>query len=329
MHLQSAHFWKPRVSRHRRARSASSTFRLCGVRQIGANARLPAVVLTSSVGEPHHNALGNVLAESSRCNMERLKTMKKAAALGALWLSCCADDGADSGKAANGRLDVADATLFAPDVAIADAGVSDATMDASSDPAAGVTYTSTLGVPVDARDVSLCELAKWCTGGAALYTVDSITGFTEVSDDGYPSGVTYVQLSKLEDLGAGAAPEHPLARMRGGPVLNSIEVWDVALSVGEADAILLVPPSPETKGYYGLHPLAVFRELEGGYTNGQLFSENKADLTVLRKAFHDAVGPDGCVRDTLVQRTPVPQPPTGDVQIIGPTVTLEGADSGL
>jgi hypothetical protein len=161
----------------------------------------------------------------------------------------------------------------------------------------GVRYARTLGIPATMRPVALCELVGMFKGGAGLYQVEALHGATELTAEGVPDAFTYVQLRLVTSWGNGA-PQAPIARIGGGPLPNGItKGWEVALTQGEIVGLLLEAPTKENGNYYHLHQLGVFREQDGGYTNGQLFTENKATRDRLGQLVSGLVGRQDCPFD--------------------------------
>lgn len=152
--------------------------------------------------------------------------------------------------------------------------------------------------------MGLCHLLKFHTAGAAAYRVTAITGYTEELLDfpGNFDGFTYVELELVADW-SGASPPNPVVRITGGPKTADItKLWPISLKVGETVGMLLDAPTAQSRGFLGIHPLAVFRQkADGGYSNGQLFTKQGAALDAIGHAVQNLVnlGADCATQDVL------------------------------
>jgi hypothetical protein len=148
-----------------------------------------------------------------------------------------------------------------------------------------------------------------------LYTVDALTSYVEA---GVP--YTYVELTLLEPWYK--AEQHPIARIPGGTLPDgSIQRWFVALKVGDPVGLLIAADNNRNnRGYYGLDATGVFnRRPDGGYSNGQLFTQRLVDSTELGNMVKGLAGGnlgDSCPYDE--------QPDTG-----GTTAPVDTDHDGL
>jgi len=129
------------------------------------------------------------------------------------------------------------------------------------------------------RPVSLCELVKGLAGPSGVYRVVALQGAAEVRSDGVPDPHTYVALDQISTW-TPTAPKSAIARIPGGPLPNkNRKSWLVGLKVGEVVGVHLYKYKGNL-GYYGLHPLGVWRENGAGFvTNGQLSTKTKRTFT--------------------------------------------------
>jgi hypothetical protein len=185
--------------------------------------------------------------------------------------------------------------------------------------------------------VPLCPLVRTTFfDGMGLYTVEALTGFYEeyVSEPGRFGGVTYVQLALVDAWFM--AEQIPVARIRGGPGPNGGGAgWDFTLTVGETIGLLLTDARPENRGYYGLFELGVFKRREdGGYSNGQLFTQRVVDeqeLGRLVKGLAGGAKEDPCPYDEAPDVYAVPPTPTNpneDQPTDVPQPSRSAADAG-
>jgi hypothetical protein len=167
---------------------------------------------------------------------------------------------------------------------------------------------------MDSMPVALCTLVrhpKWA--GQGLYVVESLTGYTEDSVT-TPEGrqaATYVKLTLVE--GWYEAEDMPEARIAGGPTDSGGQyMWNINLRVGETVGLLLGDRRTDNRGFYDLLPLGVFKQrADGGYSNGQLFTQRRVDareLGSLVKGLAGAPLADPCPYDEQPDSLP-PSPP--------------------
>lgn len=133
-------------------------------------------------------------------------------------------------------------------------------------------------------ELSLCQLVRHpMFDGAGLYVVERMTGYTEedLFNPGSVKGFTYVDLALVSAWHM--AQKRPVARILGGPYPSGeVGGWRISLKVGEFVALLLMDQRPENRNYYGLHELGTFKQLaNGGYSNGQLFTQRRVDAAEL------------------------------------------------
>ena len=150
--------------------------------------------------------------------------------------------------------------------------------------------------------VNLCPLVRlpmFDAGG--LYRVASVEAEYEEdpSSPGSKAPFTYVELELLEPWFN--ANTDATARIRGGPTpCGTIALPRVSLIVGETVGALLLAPTPENRGHYGLHPLGIFkRTASTGFTNGQLVIDDttEADLGQMITAIAEAEDTAPCPYD--------------------------------
>jgi hypothetical protein len=155
-------------------------------------------------------------------------------------------------------------------------------------------YQHISGLHGSQRLVGICELTRILTGPAGAYRVVRMTGVTEPIPElgGALGAFTYVELD-LAEAWSDDAPQSAIARISGGPTADPAITagWRVTLSVGELLGLVLQAPTPENKGYYGIHNLGVFQSnpRTGGMSNGQLFTETTMPLSALGPIVRRAV----------------------------------------
>jgi hypothetical protein len=151
------------------------------------------------------------------------------------------------------------------------------------------------------RPVGLCELGRFLDGGAGMYKVVSLTGQTEATEAGTHDGFTYVEL-ELVEAWTDDAPEHPVARISGGPAGKGItKGFAIDLAVGEMLGVMLYAPRDENRGFYGMDSLGLFQGPgRSGFTNGQLFLDAPRGLEEIGKLVRgNALAKGGCENDVL------------------------------
>lgn len=150
-----------------------------------------------------------------------------------------------------------------------------------SDPAANssprrVSYTELDRVSATSmRATTLCDLVKGLAGPSGVYRVTKLEGVAEVYGNGTPNPHTYISLQHVSTWSKNA-PKSVVARIPGGPLpTDGVQSWLVGMKLGEIVGLHLYK-YPGNKGFYGIHPLGVWRQREGGagVTNGQLFTKS-------------------------------------------------------
>ena len=248
-----------------------------------------------------------------------MKFERSCLALGAVWLIACSDDGAATSPSHQLVLEADGGTVTADGAVVT---TPDSGLVAASD--GGWSFSATFQSPIDARYVSLCELTSSSPIGSAFYRVESLTAFAEQVQGG-ENTFTYVQLRKVSDLGRAGAPDAPVARMLGGSTPLGNSGAQAALMVGEVDAIILGAPSDENRGYYNISGLGVFRLVDGGYTNTQLFTSAKATQADITTAFANAAGANGCVQNVFADDDMYTKQDAGSVTCTEPESALIAA----
>jgi hypothetical protein len=166
-------------------------------------------------------------------------------------------------------------------------------------------YPSIAGPTPFMRPTTLCEIIQGLRGPAGVYRVDHLFGVTERVGDSPDVAATYVELSLLSSW-TDDAPEHPIARVGGGPASDDgiVQSWSLSLAKGEEVGLLLTEPLTSNNRYFGIHNLALFRPTSsGGVSNGQLFTretKKTADLGAIVKATRsrtDGICPEIVVPD--------------------------------
>jgi hypothetical protein len=190
-------------------------------------------------------------------------------------------------------------------------------------------YHKTSGLTPLQRPVSLCEIAQRFRGPAGVYRVENLIGVTEPvpAAPHLKDGYTYVELARVEPWGADA-PAKVTVRMSGGPTETAgvTKTWQVAFELGEEVGLVLLPPSPENRNYYGVHNLGVFRKnsarRDADATNGQLFRKSKLNLTAIGKLVSAMRVASSCAPlDVFPDRDDASLPGVhvaGDAQVVSP-----------
>lgn len=142
--------------------------------------------------------------------------------------------------------------------------------------------------------VSLCPLVRmpWFDG-MGLYVVDSLTLYREELFDkpGEWGTHLYVELTLLDPWYM--AEKHPVARIAGSGGPDGVAASFVDLKIGEPVGLFLTDPKPYNRGYNDLHVLGTFNQREdGGYTNGQLFTQRVVDDHELGRLVKGLAGGD-------------------------------------
>jgi hypothetical protein len=187
----------------------------------------------------------------------------------------------------------------------------------------------TAGSHSDYELVSLCRLVRtpdW--DGMGLYTVTGLINYTEErsSRAGARGAYTYVELELLDPWYK--AQKRVVARIPGGrsPSGEGTIMWFIGLKVGEQVGLLLGDARADNRGYYDIRELGLFRERQdGGYTNGQLFTQRHVDADELGRLVKGLAG--GGVKD------PCPYDEAPDIGTGGPELVPEpiqhGRDGGV
>ena len=125
--------------------------------------------------------------------------------------------------------------------------------------------------------LSLCYIVEVGAAGGGVFEVLTLGSREEETERGREP-YTYAQL-RLVDSWYGPPSEEPVIRMYGGLSGGSITDSIVGMQVGERVGLLLVPPSEQNSGYYGVFSQGTFQgSAETGYTNGALFTDSPMSI---------------------------------------------------